>query len=943
MTNRWACRAMALLLLWWAAAGAVLAQGADPWADWQSADSAHFRVHYRATQRAQAEAVARAAERVYPRVTQGLQWEPRGRTEIVVYSELDIANGFTTPLPFNLIGVFLTPPDEGQLLDNSPWLDLLLVHEFTHAVHLDKVRGAPRILQAIFGNVAWFMPNLLAPAWTLEGIAVYNESDPATGRGRLKGPMFEAWLRAERARGFIRLSELNADGRGLPLAKQYLYGAYFYEYLARRYGADKPQAFIERYSGNIVPRLHSGPYDATGKMMDELWDEFLADLAQQVDTRGAAITARPQVVGERLAGPLFEIGGVGMLPDGALVAALDDGLGRAQLVRLGADGSRKVLADLNAGARLSVAADGRVLVAQLDICDTHYLAYDLYRLEEGGGLRALSHCAHLRRGVDFAGGVAAVQLDGGRTRLVAMDAQGGRLRTLWEAAADGDIVDLAPTSGGQRLALVVRQGADWRLLEVDPAQPQAAPKLLLRRGAPIASLRAGARGLEMVLAEDGQHNVWRLAGGRLERLTHSHTAVTEQSGSAADGSLGSVNIVAGGYELRRLAAAVPLQTLAADTREAAPAAPEAAAGADGALGEGRSYAAWRSVYPRWWLPAVTSDRGLTAYGASTSGSDALGFHAYAALLQWETSQHEAIGSLEYLFLGEHDFAITRTLTPRAWTGDSGDERTTVYDRRTRAQWVSQLPWLRLDRRIRFGVGAAFDRLEQVDVVSTSQTRQRDERVAAALLDVDTRGSNWFAEGPNRGGRATLLYESYRPFASGTDANAPHYDGAVLRADLRGFVPLGRTVLALRWTEARAQGSTEAFQLGGATDEQLQFGPVLNSRNLALRGYRGDEPELRGRNARVATVEFRTPLADIDRHGMVPPFGIDRLSAMAFVEAGGAWSTGNGPDRWRKSVGFELLGEVRLLYALGLDLRLGVATALDEPKGTRAYLRIGRGF
>ena len=116
---------------------------ADPRLDWLSADSAHFRVHYRSSQRVQALAVARAAEAVYPRVTQSLQWEPRSRTEIVLYSEFDLANGFSTPLPFNLMGIFLAPPDEGELLDNSAWLDMLLVHEFTHAVHLDKVRGAP--------------------------------------------------------------------------------------------------------------------------------------------------------------------------------------------------------------------------------------------------------------------------------------------------------------------------------------------------------------------------------------------------------------------------------------------------------------------------------------------------------------------------------------------------------------------------------------------------------------------------------------------------------------------------------------------------------------------------------------------------------------------------------------------------------------------------------
>ena len=49
------------------------AQIADPWKDWLSADSAHFRIHYRSEHRAQAERAALAAERAYPRVTAALQ------------------------------------------------------------------------------------------------------------------------------------------------------------------------------------------------------------------------------------------------------------------------------------------------------------------------------------------------------------------------------------------------------------------------------------------------------------------------------------------------------------------------------------------------------------------------------------------------------------------------------------------------------------------------------------------------------------------------------------------------------------------------------------------------------------------------------------------------------------------------------------------------------
>jgi hypothetical protein len=871
---------------------------------------------------------------------------------VVLYTEIDLANGFSTPLPYNIVGVFLSPPDEGELLDNSPWLDLLLVHEFTHVVHLDKVRGAPRVLQAIFGRVVWFIPNLFEPGWVTEGLAVYNESDPAAGRGRLRGPMFEAWLRAERASGFLSLAEINSDGRALPLSKQYLYGAYFMEFLARRYGPDKVGAFVERYSGNIVPRLHSGPYDMTGKMMDELWVEFLADLAQQVDARAEPIRRQPEVLGPSLLGTVFDIPSIAALPGGALLAVLDDGLGATHLVRVQADGTRQRVTRVNRYARVNVAADGSVLVTQPDVCNTLYLAYDLYRLD-GDRLQQLTSCAHLRRAVQVGPAIVALQLNAGGVRLVQWESIAGEPRVL-HAPTDGtELVDLAAAPDGRHVSVVARRASDWQLLEYDLGQPGAQPRLVLRRSAPMHSPRYGRDGLELVAAVDGQFNVWRVQGAGLQRLTHSHTAVVAQAGTASDGSLATVVVAPQGYALHRLAAAAPLQELPASTAPAAAASGGAASAspsalspatvsADAPLGEGRPYSALRAIYPRSWLPAISSDRGLTAYGASTSGGDALGWHRYAALAQWETSQKALLGAVEYSFVDSHSLALSRTLTAQAWTGDKGAEHTTVYDRHTKAQWLSLLPFTRLERKLDFGIGAALDVVDRVDVPADSSARRRDERLLALLADFDTSGSNWYAEGPNRGLHATLLYETYRPLVN-QDAAGTNPDGSVLRADLRGFLPLGRTVLALRLTEAHATGLTVPFQLGGATDEVLQFGPVLNNRVLSLRGYRGDESELLGRNARVASVEWRTPLADIDRHGMAPPFGINRLSATVFYDAGGAWNAGGGPDRWHRGVGFELLAEAKLLYALGLQLRLGLARGLDQPRSTIGYLTVGRGF
>ncbi len=951
------CRAWAFaaaLILGLVQAPAIAQPLADPRVDWSTADSDHFRVHYRSTQRNQAEAVARAAERIWPQVTQALNWQVRGRTEIVVYNEFDMANGFTTPLPFNMIGVFLAPPDEGELLDNSTWLDLLLVHEFTHAVHLDKVRGVPRVLQMIFGNVPWFIPNIFQPGWMLEGLAVYQESQPEAGIGRLKAPLFEAWLRAERKKDFISLRELNADGRTLPLNKQYLYGAYFYEFLARKYGADAPLKVVEHMSGNVgfAPRLHGAPWGATGKMMDELWDEFIADLTQQVDARARAIVAQPEAVGTALAGPLFDLESVAALPaaaGGGWLAVVQDGLHGTQLLRIAANGVRERVARVNRGARLDVAADGTVLVAQPDICNTLYYGYDVYRLE-GSRLKQLTSCGHLRRATQLSGRVYALQLLAGRTRLVQLAEGKGDPRVLWEPTDGTELLDMVGGPDGKSVRLLTHLGPDWRVVEIDTAQTSAAPRLLVRQGRPIQGLRQGASGLELIATLGGTANVWRLQGTELQRLTHSHTAVVAHAGTAADGSLVSVTLDPQGVVLQRLAQPLVLQTAAAVVEPASPsAAPAVSAMVSAAapvgpglagLGEGRNYSALRALYPRSWLPAITSDRGLTAYGASTTGADALGWHRYAALAQWESSQKELIGSFEYQFAGSHGVAIQRQLAAQAWTGGTGDETTTVYDRTTKAQWLSLFPFSRLERGIVLGVGAAAEWSDRVNLLNDSTTRRRDERLVAALLDLDFSAGDWYSEGPNRGFKATGLVESYKPLAGG---DLLRYDGTVGRGDLAGFIPIGRTVLAARFTEARAKGRTEPFQLGGATDELLQLGPTLNVRNLSLRGYRGDEPELRGRNARVASIEWRTPLADIDRHFMVPAVGINRLSAAVFFDIGGAWNTGGSPDQWRRSVGFELLGELRLLYALGLQLRVGVAQALDEPKGTRGYLRAGRSF
>ena len=169
-----------------------------------------------------------------------------------------------------------------------------------------------------------------------------------------------------------------------------------------------------------------------------------------------------------------------------------------------------------------------------------------------------------------------------------------------------------------------------------------------------------------------------------------------------------------------------------------------------------------------------------------------------------------------------------------------------------------------------------------------------------------------------------------------------YSGNVYRADWRGYLPVGKSVLALRWNEIYGQADAEPIELGGSETNEALALPLLNQREFPLRGYTSGEAALTGQRARVGTIEWRMPLSDVDRHFMVPPVGLNRVSMSLFFDIGAAWNSGASPD-YHRGVGIELLSELRFGYLFGLQVRAGVAWGLDDPGKTKGYLRVGRSF
>ena len=369
-------------------------------------------------------------------------------------------------------------------------------------------------------------------------------------------------------------------------------------------------------------------------------------------------------------------------------------------------------------------------------------------------------------------------------------------------------------------------------------------------------------------------------------------------------------------------------TVAAATAAGAPVPPAASL-------PDRTYWPLPSMAPRWWLPQLASGDGMLAIGAATDGVDALGLHQYALAPMYETSEHELLGSAWYVYDGRHGVFLDRAMSVKANDPDD-KQKITEYEIDETAQWVSTWRYVQLGTRLYWGLGAALDR-EVLHFVDVGSTRPRDERVAGLVAGYDSRRWQWYGEGPTQGQQLSL-------FAETSNRLRGEFDGNFYRADWRAFFPIGKTVLSGRWNETYSQPQAEPTELGGVFSEET-YGyslPVLNQRRFPLRGYKEGDEGLIGHRARLGTLEYRVPLADVDRHTMVPPIGANRVSMNVFADAGAAWDSGE-QRRFRRGYGVELLVEVRAGYLFGAQLRAGVAHGVDENGRTVAYLRYGRSF
>jgi hypothetical protein len=212
------------------------------WPDWLTIKTEHFTVFYKPNHQDEAKQVLQTLEHYRPQVEK-LCGNEEFHVSIVIDETGIYVNGFDDPLNSR---IHLFRSHAGGWAGTENWWSLVGVHEYTHELSLTQTAGLPRVLTKIFGpGNFFFMPNLLAPWWIIEGITPYSESQITPYQGRLNDGLFDNYI-AARVKDGRFTSILDATYSPLEFQESgiYTYGSEFFNYLAKIYGEEKLTQFF---------------------------------------------------------------------------------------------------------------------------------------------------------------------------------------------------------------------------------------------------------------------------------------------------------------------------------------------------------------------------------------------------------------------------------------------------------------------------------------------------------------------------------------------------------------------------------------------------------------------------------------------------------------------------------------------------------------------------
>lgn len=948
----------------------------DPQLNWQTLHSEHFEIHFHDDEQALAQTVADISERVYIKITDYFDWQPRAKTQVVLSDRVDYTNGYAIPVPNNLLVIYVTPPDDPiALLDNyDDFLTMLITHEFTHIVHIDKATRGPKILRNIFGRMDWLFPNAFQPPWVVEGIATYQESLVKPGVGRGNNSLYKGLMRLDVANGIKTLRQVNQPVTDWPVGiTRYLYGVYYFNFLKEKYGDEGIKRWVDNQSDNIIPFLvNSTSARAFGKKLDGMWWGYQNYLKEQFNGDIATRTQRGLTPGKAISDTGYLTGYPRSLANGDLYYIKSDVLGEPKLMQLRNGASNPVELTTIHGDHFDIHPQRGVLIPQLDAVRNTNIYSDLSIIDLATlDSRQITHGKRYTRATWHPNGtqILAVHNNLRNKRLDLLNADGDFIETLWQGSHNEIVSDMQWTPDGNAvIAAVWREGGNWNLEQFTVATRQwkaltTSPAIEMQ---PVLS--ADGKRLLYSADYDGAFNIYQLDihSGQTTQLTNVMGAAIAATWAQNDAGIYYMDLGKSGFDVyhvdkqhyfdsktTRLArpSAIGQQLLKVsnsepETRPATKVTTQVTTDIPATHYRVTAYSALGKVLPTSWFPYLLIDDQRVETGASTYGGDPLNRHLYNAFLAYDAKNNWSFGGFSYLYDRFNPSlklaAFREVLIHRDGDDLEGFSNSDSYS----AELL--FPWLTRDRSMTFHIGLVSEHVtEKFAEVPSFVINESTDELAGVALTYNSAKRYARSVSNNDGQTFRLVYED-------SDALDGDFTGQVATADWRGFLRLrGQHVLATRVVYGRGNDNPRPFRLGGISNGFFMSSPgqtvvtpteeVFNKRQYALRGYPEGLTTLSGRRMALIETEWRFPVARIERGFMTPPVGIHQIHGRAFYNAGEAWQDSRDSSQVRHGAGIEINAEVVLGYLIGIDVRTGYAHGFDDDGEDQWYLRVGATF
>ncbi|NNK61664.1 MAG: hypothetical protein HKO98_00515, partial [Gemmatimonadetes bacterium] len=467
--RRWGA-GLGVLLALCGPAASLAAQALPPDEAWRTIDTEHFRVSFPDRLDALGRRAAVIAESALERLEESFIEAPDTRVEILLTDHVDTSNGSASVAPYPRVVVYARPPVEGRALSfHDDWLDLVIVHELAHILHLDRAAGPGGVLRRLFGRVpaTWpFFPGSATPRWVIEGLATWYESS-LTGSGRIEGSVFDMYLRTAALAGRLeRVDQASGETALWPAGQRpYAWGSLFFAWLLDRHGGARMADFVEAVAGQWIPyRLNAAARDAFGTSFSDEWRMWTDSVSVAAREEAGRIATRSELEPvELLTRGARQMRRPRVSPDGSrLAVARADGRSDTGLsIRASGTSGAGEASDQEIGwvrtnglAAFDWLPDGGLLFSQFEREGPWRLYGDLYHVAPDGRERRLTEGARLDHpsAAPDGGWAAAIRTRAGATDLVRVDLDDGSLRVIAEGSSAVYWADPAVSPDGRWIA-----------------------------------------------------------------------------------------------------------------------------------------------------------------------------------------------------------------------------------------------------------------------------------------------------------------------------------------------------------------------------------------------------------------------------------------------------------------------------------------------------------